>query len=449
MVYTFARFLICAHKCRTLYDFACSVLFCMCVYGYLISEISLESKHCHRMKTLFIMIHRRFCTNLSLLLPYTSNLFCLSQEDQFIGYKIVHYTVSDNDLDPNGPPFTFDIVSGNEGQEFRIEPTGILSTAGKFNKDIRDKYTLTVRVFDNGTPNLYSDVVTTIHIIEEGMNPPEVQNLDITISSYEDKFPGGVIGRVDASDKDLFDSLSYRVVSPNRHLFDVGIDDGRLIAYSGLDSGSYVVNVSVSDKKNTVYGTVRVEVLLISTSMLESSVTMQIQNLSPTQFLLDYQRNFQKAVKKALNVRANDVQIINIQPSGNLGGESRMKRSADQNDLDVLFVVQRSAGGAFFRRKKLERKLRQNLNDIESELGKRIVKVFGDVCPQVSCRDGQCIGVITFNKSLTTIKLEGKSFVTAKHSYSYKCLCTNGIEGKLCFQQVIQESYIFIKRWLR
>ena len=51
MVYTFARFLICAHKCRTLYDFACSVLFCMCVYGYLISEISLESKHCHRMKT--------------------------------------------------------------------------------------------------------------------------------------------------------------------------------------------------------------------------------------------------------------------------------------------------------------------------------------------------------------------------------------------------------------
>ncbi|XP_061184166.1 protocadherin Fat 1-like isoform X2 [Saccostrea echinata] len=356
------------------------------------------------------------------------------QEDQYIGYKIIHYTVTDNDLDPNGPPFTFDIVSGNEGQEFRIEPTGILSTAGKFNRDIRDSYTLTVRVFDNGTPNLYSDVITTINIIEEGMNPPEVKNLEISISSYDDSFPGGVIGKVDASDKDIFDTLSYQVVSANRHLFDVGMDDGRIIAYPGLDSGSYIVNVSVSDKRNIAYGTVRVDVLMISFSMLESSVTMQIQDLSPEQFLVDYQRNFQKAVKRALNVRANDVQIINVQASSNLGSEplGRVKRSADQKDLDVLFAVQRSANGAYFRRKKLERKLRQNLNDIESELNVRVVKVFGDVCPQESCRDGKCIGVINFNKSLATIKVEGKSFVTAKHSYSFKCLCSNGIEDVMC-----------------
>lgn len=339
--------------------------------------------------------------------------------------------MTDNDLDPNGPPFTFDIVSGNEGQEFRIEPTGILSTAGKFNRDIRDSYSLVVRVFDNGTPNLYSDVFTTINIIEEGMSPPEVKNLDITISSYDDRFPGGVIGTVDASDKDLFDTLSYQVVSPNRHLFDVGINDGRIIAYPGLDSGTYLVNVSVSDKKNIAYGIIRIDVVLISMAMLESSVTMQIQNLSPERFLVDHQRNFQKAVKRALNVRANDVQIINVQASSNLGSvpQTRVKRSADQKNLDVLFAVKKSANGGFFRRKKLERKLRQNMNNIQSEMNARVIKVFGDICPQESCRDGQCIGVINFNKSLASIKVEGKSFVTAKHTYSYKCLCSNGIEG--------------------
>ncbi|XP_056011143.1 protocadherin Fat 1-like isoform X5 [Ostrea edulis] len=356
------------------------------------------------------------------------------QEDQYVGYKIIHYTVTDNDLDPNGPPFTFDIVSGNEGQEFRIEPTGILSTAGKFNRDIRDSYSLVVRVFDNGTPNLYSDVFTTINIIEEGMSPPEVKNLDITISSYDDRFPGGVIGTVDASDKDLFDTLSYQVVSPNRHLFDVGINDGRIIAYPGLDSGTYLVNVSVSDKKNIAYGIIRIDVVLISMAMLESSVTMQIQNLSPERFLVDHQRNFQKAVKRALNVRANDVQIINVQASSNLGSapQTRVKRSVDQKNLDVLFAVKKSANGGFFRRKKLERKLRQNMNNIQSEMNARVIKVFGDICPQESCRDGQCIGVINFNKSLASIKVEGKSFVTAKHTYSYKCLCSNGIEDVFC-----------------
>lgn len=55
----------------------------------------------------------------------------------------------------------------------------------------------------------------------------------------------------------------------NRYLFDVGINDGRIIVYFGLDSGSYIVNVSVLDKKNIVYGIVKVDVLLIFIVMLD------------------------------------------------------------------------------------------------------------------------------------------------------------------------------------
>ena len=50
-----------------------------------------------------------------------------------------------------------DIRSGNEESAFRIVQDGSLRTAKKFNHKVRDQYILQIRVFDNGTPPLYSD----------------------------------------------------------------------------------------------------------------------------------------------------------------------------------------------------------------------------------------------------------------------------------------------------
>lgn len=51
-----------------------------------------------------------------------------------------------------------------------------------------------MRVFDNGILNFYFDIVIIIYVIEEGMNLLEVNDLDISISLYDDNFFGGVIG---------------------------------------------------------------------------------------------------------------------------------------------------------------------------------------------------------------------------------------------------------------
>ena len=50
-----------------------------------------------------------------------------------------------------------DIRSGNEESAFRIVQDGSLRTAKKFNHGVRDQYVLQIRVFDNGTPPLFSD----------------------------------------------------------------------------------------------------------------------------------------------------------------------------------------------------------------------------------------------------------------------------------------------------
>ena len=113
-----------------------------------------------------------------------------------------------------------------------------------------------MRVFDSGTPPLYSDTYVTVHVVDDSVYPPEVRNLSIHISSCMDAFPGGVIGQMEARDRDPYDTLSFNIVSPNRHLFDVHRDDGRLIALTGLDEGEYVVNISVTDQKFTRFGRV-------------------------------------------------------------------------------------------------------------------------------------------------------------------------------------------------
>ena len=53
--------------------------------------------------------------------------------------------------------FFRDIRSGNEEKGFRIVQDGTLRTAMRFNHNLKNKYSLQIRVFDNGAQPLYSD----------------------------------------------------------------------------------------------------------------------------------------------------------------------------------------------------------------------------------------------------------------------------------------------------
>ncbi|XP_033742919.1 LOW QUALITY PROTEIN: protocadherin Fat 1-like [Pecten maximus] len=352
-------------------------------------------------------------------------------EDIHIGYDIIGFLVTDDDLHPNGEPFTFDIVNGNEGGEFRIDSQGVLTTASKFNHNIRSLYQLVLRVFDNGYPSLYTDVPVTITVTEKGSHPPQVANLEVTINSYLDTFPGGLIGRLEATDMDRFDILTYEVVSQNRHLFDIDKDDGRLVAYEGLDAGDYLVNISVTDGHYISYGRVYVDVVAITEKMLNNAVTIQFQNLTPRDFIQHFQNDFRKAVRKRLGIKKRDVQIINVQASQPLDGQNRRRREAG-SDLDVLFAARRGPN-SYYSSKLLRKKIMQITGDIEQALGVTVIDVFNDICHSDLCPDGKCVGELVFDKkSQTPIVMDVGTFVTARHSYTHKCVCTDQSRGPSC-----------------
>ena len=320
------------------------------------------------------------------------------------------YQVTDSDGPTNAAPFTFDIRSGNVDNAFRIDQNGSLRTAKRFNHRVQESYGLQIRVFDNGSPPLYSDTWVFVKVIEESKYPPIITPLEVGINSFLDEFAGGIIGRVHVTDQDPYDTLVFGLASLPKSsqssslssgtsvLFEIDAEDGTIIAQPGLDVGTYSVNVSVSDGKFTTYSAVRVNVVLISDDALHNAVILTIRDMSAEDFVLSYRKNLLKAVRNIMNVRTKDVFIVSVQPqtakAGNRTRDARethslsSKRMASLNSqeplwrasdaarstkpgLDILFAVQNPTGG-FYPPAHVRNQLMNNAAEMETTLGHRI-----------------------------------------------------------------------------
>lgn len=208
--------------------------------------------------------------------------------------SILHLEVTDDDLDPNAGPFTLDIIDGNQNNEFRIGKNNSLITAAQFNRQIKDTYNLTIRAFDNGSPTLYTDTVITVMVIEESAFPPIATPLISFVSALECTFTGGLIGRVKAIDRDIYDTLHFGLVpSDNSFLFTIDPLDGTLQAAGPLDDGEYLLNVSVSDGKHMVYTSAQLNVECVTADMAANAVVVRFHHMLPEEFLTSHVHAFQ------------------------------------------------------------------------------------------------------------------------------------------------------------
>lgn len=167
----------------------------------------------------------------------------------------------------------------------------------------------------------------------------------------------------------------------------------------------------------------------LSKDIVDNAVTIQFANMIPEQFYASYRKDFQQVIKQNLNVRLNDVEIINVQPSADTiqaSNSNRPRRSTPDNDLDVLFAVRKSLD-RFFNRKSLKRKVQKFADELEIRLGVRVIRVFSDVCTKSTCDTGTCIGSVVFDDSkLVPVVVNGESFVSARHFYTHQCVCLEG-----------------------
>ncbi|XP_075842741.1 protocadherin Fat 1 isoform X2 [Microtus pennsylvanicus] len=342
------------------------------------------------------------------------NYSVIIQENKPVGVSVLKLVVTDKDSSHNGPPFFFTIVSGNDDNTFEVNQHGVLLTAAAIKKKEKDHYLLHVKVSDNGKPPLSSLTHIDIRVIEESIHPPAILPLEIFITAFGEEYSGGVIGKIHATDQDVYDTLTYSLDPHMDGLFSVSSTGGKLIAHRKLDIGQYILNVSVTDGKFTTVADITVHIQQVTQEMLNHTIAIRFANLTPEEFVGDYWRNFQRALRNILGVRKNDIQIVSLQPSD------------PHSHLDVLLFVEKS-GSTQVSTRQLLHKINSSVTDIEEIIGVRILDVFQKLCAGLDCPWKFCDEKVSVDENIMSTHSTARlSFVTPRHHRTAVCLCKDG-----------------------
>ncbi|XP_056592721.1 protocadherin Fat 1a isoform X2 [Triplophysa dalaica] len=359
-----------------------------------------------------------------------ANYSIIIQENQPVRTSILQLTVSDRDASHNGPPFTFSIMSGNEDGAFDITPQGALVSAATLSRQAQELYLLQVQVTDSGRPPLFSTAFVSVRLIEESIYPPSILPLDIFITTATDEYSGGVLGKIHATDQDVYDTLTYSLApdssstSQNSGLFSVSPADGKLVARGNLDAGQYALNITVTDGRFTAAARVNIHVRQATAQALDNSIAVRFAAIAPEEFIGDYWRNFLRALRNIAGVRRGDVQLVSLQPAADASG-----------DLEVLLMLERS-GSPFQPQEVVYRKLNASVGVIEEMTGVRIVRVVKKLCAGLDCPLSFCQEAVSLETGAVSAYSTARiSFVTPRYIRAAKCLCEGAecpILSKLC-----------------
>uniref|UniRef100_A0A8C2JQ89 FAT atypical cadherin 1b n=1 Tax=Cyprinus carpio TaxID=7962 RepID=A0A8C2JQ89_CYPCA len=343
-----------------------------------------------------------------------ANYSLIIQENLPSGAAVLQLSVTDNDSPQNGPPFSFSILKGEETSPFSIDQQGVVKTVGPLRKG---QHILQVQVSDNGRPPLKSVTSVSVLVLQTSVYPPSVLSLDVFIMILEDEYLGGKLGKVQATDQDEYDTLTFSLEPQSHSLFSIVATDGRLSARGGLDVGHYQLNVSVSDGRFSALSSVTVNVLRVTEQMLDSSVSVRFAGIAAEDFIQDHWKNLQKVVRSVAGVRRGSLQLISLQ-SAETG-----------NGLDVLLCFEKPGrGGSSL--EAFSQKLSSSRAAIKEMTGLHVVRVLNSQCSSSECPGSMCRRVVLLNQtSMATYSTARVSYVTPRHHMTAKCLCT----GMQCY----------------
>ncbi|XP_065146783.1 protocadherin Fat 3 [Paramisgurnus dabryanus] len=334
---------------------------------------------------------------------------------------ILTLSVSDKDSPRNGAPFEFSILSGNEGDGFTLDQNGELRANRVFGPDVPREYTLEIQARDSGKPPLSSTTFVFVRVVGDSLFKPVVFPLEINIVMAADVFPGGIIGRIYATDRDENDVLSFSRKTQTKSLFKINRQDGKIVAMNGLESGRYTLNATVSDGRFSVTVGVIVQVEQATDEMVQNAVTLRFQDLSPEDFVGVYMNDLKKVLRSRIfgdgtgvAKEPDPLHILGVQPLSRSG------------QLEVLLAVEAPDGG-YIGPGELALKLEE------------VCGVFGGTLQVVSIQDQSCSGELDCGErvceltvsldsiGLVTYTTSRVSFVSPRFSRKETCTCPGGI----------------------
>lgn len=125
------------------------------------------------------------------------------REDQPVGSGIILMNATDLDTGFNGK-LVYVISGGNEDSSFIVDmESGMLKILSPLDREVKDKYTLNITVYDLGIPQKSAWHLLDVRILDANDNPPEFLQDSYFVEVSENKELNSEIIQIEATDKDL------------------------------------------------------------------------------------------------------------------------------------------------------------------------------------------------------------------------------------------------------
>ncbi|XP_039240587.1 protocadherin-23 isoform X2 [Pipra filicauda] len=186
-------------------------------------------------------------------------------QDVEVGFLVHHIIAKDPDEGRNGQ-VTYHILSGNENKAFVLDKiTGLLTTAQLLDREIQERYSLTVMALDDGSPALSATQVLTIIVLDVNDEIPIFTKQLYETAVHENQDPGEFVIKVEAVDRDAgLNSLLWYKILPG-----IGYEKFKM----NLSSGELVTTASLDRETQEVFS-IKVLVQDSGTPSLSSTVTV-------------------------------------------------------------------------------------------------------------------------------------------------------------------------------
>ncbi|NWX69921.1 PCD23 protein, partial [Alca torda] len=169
---------------------------------------------------------------------FTSSPLSCVMEDVEVGFLVQRIIAKDPDEGRNGQ-VTYHILSGNENKAFLLDKiTGLLTTAQLLDREIQNRYNLTVMALDDGSPALSATQVLTIIVLDVNDETPIFLKQLYETAVRENQDPGEFVLKVEAVDRDagLNSLLRYEILPGTGYeKFKMNPDSGELVTTASLD----------------------------------------------------------------------------------------------------------------------------------------------------------------------------------------------------------------------
>ncbi|NXK06073.1 CELR2 protein, partial [Herpetotheres cachinnans] len=169
---------------------------------------------------------------------FTSSPLSYVMENVEVGFLLHRIIAKDPDEGRNGQ-VTYHILSGNENKAFVLDKiTGLLTTAHLLDREIQERYSLTVMALDGGSPALSATQVLTIIVLDVNDETPIFLKQLYETAVRENQDPGEFVVKVEAVDRDagLNSLLQYEILPGTGYeKFKMNLDSGELVTTASLD----------------------------------------------------------------------------------------------------------------------------------------------------------------------------------------------------------------------